>query len=174
MIVIVVSPAIDEIIILDGFAGLILIIILFNFVNVEFVICGSSSHPWSINFIDRWASWYGLSSCSCVDRGTRNHIIHLALSSNGVWIDVDFGLVDRAHLIIMPRVIIVSGRSFMWRGRNRVVEEIGLIHVKADPIITAIRARKYMGLMIGSSSLIEIMGDELDDDHIVTNLNRME
>lgn len=53
IIVIVISPVNDDIIILDGADGFIFIMYLLNLISVEEVICGISSHPWSINFIER-------------------------------------------------------------------------------------------------------------------------
>lgn len=75
---------------------------------------------------------------------------------------------------ISPRLIIVIGSSFICRGRNDSVEEIGLIHVNMAPEIIAITARNDIGLIIGDSSLIIIRGEEVDGAHIVTILNRME
>lgn len=46
----------EDINIFDGFVGLILIIKFLVLINEEYIICGSSNHPWSISFIDKWAN----------------------------------------------------------------------------------------------------------------------
>lgn len=117
---------------------------------------------------------YGLSSGICVDNGTRNHIIQLAFNSIGVFMADDEGLLDSVHLIITPRVIIKMGRSFMWVGRNIVVEEIGLIQVIIAPAVIAIVANRSIGFIIANSSLIDIIGDECGGAHMVTRLKRTE
>jgi hypothetical protein len=83
-----------------------------------------------------------------VERGTRNHIIHLAFSSSGILSVIDFGLDEVIQPIINPNEIIVIGRIFIYIGRNVTVEEIGLIHVRIEPMEIAISASNDIGLMI--------------------------
>lgn len=82
--------------------------------------------------------------------------------------------MEEIHPIINPKEIIVMGINFIWVGRNVIVEEIGLIQVNVAPIVTAIRARSNIGMVIGNSSLIEIIGEEFEVVHIVTIENRVE
>lgn len=74
--------------------------------------------------------------------------MHLAFSSIGIFSVIDFGLDEVIQPIINPNEIIVIGSSFIWIGRNVTVEEIGLIHVRTDPIEIAISANNDIGLMI--------------------------
>lgn len=78
------------------------------------------------------------------------------------------------HLNVAPKVIIISGSIFMVIGIMVNVDEIGLIHDMKLPDIVAMRARIVIGLMILYSSDSMIRGDELELDHMVTKLNRME
>jgi len=57
---------------------------------------------------------------------------------------------------------------------NVTVDEIGLIHDNDLPEIVAIEAKIRIGLMIFCSSDSIICGIELEFDHMVTNLKRME
>jgi hypothetical protein len=88
--------------------------------------------------------------------------------------DLNFFVDDSHHLKIMPVTIIISGASFMYRGINVTVDEIGLIQDSDLPEIVAIEAKIRIGLIIFRSSDSIICGIEWEFDHIVTNLKRME
>lgn len=101
-------------------------------------------------------------------------MLHLACSEVWLFSVNDDWLIDVDHPIISPKIIIVRGRIFIEYGINVIVDDIGFIHVSIDPVITAISASRSIGLIILDSSVIRIIGDELDEDHIVTTLNRIE
>jgi hypothetical protein len=87
---------------------------------------------------------------------------------------LNFFIDDIHHLRVIPVAIIKSGVSFMYRGMNVTVDEIGLIHDMDLPEIVAIEAKIIIGLIIFCSSVNIICGIELEFDHMVTILKRME
>lgn len=121
-----------------------------------------------------WADLYGLLIINCVERGTRNHIVQCAVCMS--WNAAEFILfeVEIYHLISAPKEIIVIGSIFIDRGINVSVDEIGLIHVISPPDMVAMDAIIMTGLIVLYSSDSIISEDELELDHIVTNLNRIE
>lgn len=78
------------------------------------------------------------------------------------------------HPRVAPIRTIIRGSSFIKRGINVVVWEIGLIQVRAAPLIMAKEDKLIMGLMMGSSSFKEIRGAQLEEDHKVTIEKRIE
>lgn len=78
------------------------------------------------------------------------------------------------HLRVAPSRIIIMGNIFMVNGINVRVDEIGLIHDINLPEIVAMEARMMIGLIMLYSSDSIINGEELELDHIVTRLNRIE
>lgn len=78
------------------------------------------------------------------------------------------------HPKIAPVITIIKGRSFINNGINVIEWEIGLIHVKAAPLMIAKEERLIIGLIIRVSSFSEINGAELEEDHSVTIEKRIE
>lgn len=78
------------------------------------------------------------------------------------------------HPNVAPITTMIRGRSFMKRGMNVIVWEIGLIHVRAAPLMIAKEDKLIMGLIMGNSSFSEIRGAQLEEDHKVTIEKRIE
>lgn len=100
--------------------------------------------------------------------------MHLAFIVIGNFIEIDLRFMEANHLILMPNIIIIIGNSFIDDGKNVIVDEIGLIQIMDDPVIIAMVERNSIGFVILYSSLIDIMGRELDGDNVVIILNRVE
>jgi len=171
----VVKHVTDASIISEGLEGLKLFTrVLLRLMSALFVIRGASNHPWSNNFIVKWADLYGLSSIICVDIGTRNHIMQLAFVVSGLLMVIDDDIDENNHLDMAPRIIIIIGVIFIMVGIKVITDEIGLIQDIMAPAVVAIIASSDIGFIMLGSSLIWIWGVAFDVDHIVINLNRME
>jgi len=78
------------------------------------------------------------------------------------------------HPITSPRKTIINGDTFIYSGSINMLLQIGGNHDRALPAIIDIDDRNSIGAtIIGFSSIIFILGLD-DDDHMVTNLNRIE
>lgn len=124
-----------------------------------------------------WAIIRGPFIVNCVDRGTRNHIIHLAK-----WVMASFiirdvfivRLVFISHAIMNPVVTIMIGITLINEGRINVLVDSRVIHLIALPAVIDIAASSIVGVIIFVSSLIDIKVLHRFGPHKTASLKRIE
>ena len=159
----------------DADIGVFLIKELFIDVTDRKMNWGSSSHPWSIDFIILCAVLNGVFIINCEDRGTRNHIIQEAQWVIFILNINDELFSDRYHLIENPIIIRRIGIIFMDDGIN-IFDNLltGFIHIIIAPVIVANDDNSNIGFIIGCSSVKNRWELIMIGVHIVIRLKRTE
>jgi len=106
-----------------------------------------------------WAMIRGPFIVNCVDRGTRNHIMHLAK-----WVSDSFSIIDKFIVILVlisqaainPIVTIISGVTLINVGKINELVDNKVIHLMALPAVIDIEASSIVGAIILISSLMDI------------------